>query len=101
MAKLEMQKIELIGLLEESNSIVHRLQRRGVVEICSNNDEELVRVSTQSSIAQFERSISSAESALEILNKYCARKEPILSFLNGRKAVSTETFGEQNQQRCL
>ena len=94
MAKLEMQKIELIGLLEESNSIVHRLQRRGVVEICSNNDEELVKVSTQSSIAQFERSISSAESALEILNKYCARKEPILSSLNGRKAVSTETFGE-------
>ena len=41
MAKLKMKKIELIALLTDSKKIIELLQRRGVVEIVKNSDEEL------------------------------------------------------------
>ena len=74
MAKLRMQKIEMIALLEDSQKIVERLQRRGVMELIRSDDEDIVSLNTNSSVAQFERNILTANSALEYLQKYCGTK---------------------------
>ena len=63
MAKLRMQKIEMIALLEDSQKIVERLQRRGVMELIRSDDEDIVSLNTNSSVAQFERNILTANSA--------------------------------------
>lgn len=98
MAKLEMQKIEAVALLKDGENIINRLQRRGVVEIYNNEDDELAKISTNASIAGFERSISTAVSALECIGRYCGNKASLLDSLNGRKEISTKKFGELKEQ---
>ena len=70
MSKLQMQKIEIIALYKDSQNVVERLQRRGVVELINIEDERLVKINTNASIAAFERNISTANAALEWLDKY-------------------------------
>ncbi len=94
MAKLQMKKIEMIALLKDSKSIVERLQRRGVMEIHSTENEELLSINTSGVISVFDRNITVANDALSLLKNRSSKKEPMLGFLNGRKAVSTEKFGE-------
>lgn len=90
-----MQKIEIIALLEDSKNLIERMQRRGVVEIIDIDDEELVKLNTNLSVAQFERSINAAESALLYIEKYCEKKDSVFDLLNGRKAMSTNEFSKQ------
>lgn len=97
MAKLRMQKIEMIALLEDSQKIVERLQRRGVMELIRSDDEDIVSLNTNSSVAQFERNILTANSALEYLQKYCGTKGSLFDSLNGRKALTTDKFAENKQ----
>ncbi len=97
MAKVKMQKIEMIALLKDSKSIVERLQRRGVMEIHKTEDSQLLSLNTNGIIAQFERNMLSAQNALEILNRYSNKKESLLQSLNGRRAVSTDKFGENKE----
>ena len=40
MAKLKMMKIELLALLEDSKKIIDLLQRKGVVELTDEEQEE-------------------------------------------------------------
>ncbi len=97
MAKVKMQKIEMIALLKDSKSIVERLQRRGVMEFFKSDDEGLITVDTNSIINQFDRNIESAKNALDILNKYSNKKASMFESLNGRKAVTTDEFGEKKE----
>lgn len=95
MAKCKMQRIEIAALLSDSKRIVERLQRRGVVEICDNSDEKLVRVSTQATIAVFEKNLNLAVQAREILAKYLPAKASLLDSLKGKREISTDAFGRQ------
>ena len=97
MAKVQMQKIEMIALLKDSKSIVERLQRRGVMEIYHASDNELLSLNTNGIIAQFDRNLLSAKNALELLNRYSNKKASMLELLNGRKAVSTDKFAESKE----
>ncbi len=94
MSKVEMRKIEIVALNRDRKKIIERLQRRRAVEISEISDERLSKIKTDSNIAAFERNLSNAVSALECLNRYTAFKAPLLSELNGRKAVSTKDFAK-------
>lgn len=94
MAKLQMQKIEMIALLKDSKSIVERLQRRGVMEIHSTDNDDLLKINTTGIISVFERNLYTAQNALVLLNIRNNRKESMLSSLKGRKSVSTDRFAE-------
>ena len=98
MAKLQMQKIEMIALYKDSQNIIERLQRRGVLELLNEEDENLIKLNTNASVAQFERHINTAVSALEHLEHYCGTKASIFDSLNGRKAMSTSQFAEQKEE---
>ena len=50
-----MKKVELIALLTDSKKIIEFLQRRGVVEISSNDDEELDTTNVTAIVGEFEK----------------------------------------------
>lgn len=95
MAKLKMQKIEIIGFLADSKKILERLQRRGAVEITDINDENLIKINTQTSISNFEKNLSTAKSALECLLKYSPQKSYLFDGLNGRRTITTDEFAKR------
>lgn len=99
MAKLAMQRIEIVALIEDRKKLIERLQRRGIVEICDNQSENLARMNTEASISQFEKGIHSAILAKEILEEFAPAKKSLLSALNGRRIIDTATFGQSVEQR--
>lgn len=98
MAKLQMQKIEIVALLEDSQNLIERLQRRGVVELYDDDDEGSVKLNTNAITAQFDRSIGTASAALELVRKYSNEKPSMFDALNGRKAISTDNFAENKKR---
>lgn len=94
MAKLKMKKIELIALLTDSKKIIELLQRRGIVEICSNTDDELFKTNVTSVVSSFEKFKVTAVQALEILDKYAPQKKTFADMLNGRTEVDKHDFGK-------
>jgi len=98
MAKVRMKKIELIAPLTDSKKIIELLQRRGVVEICRIEDEELSSASVSSITGTFEKFRTNAVQALEILEKYAPEKPSLTDMLEGRKEVGTEAFSSKTVQ---
>lgn len=94
MAKLKMKKIELIALLTDSKKIIELLQRRGIVEICSNTDDELFKTNVTSVVSSFEKFKVTAIQALEILDRYAPEKKALADMLNGRTEVDKHDFGK-------
>ncbi|MBR1824820.1 MAG: V-type ATP synthase subunit I [Ruminococcus sp.] len=95
MSKLKMKKIELIAMLTDSKKIIELLQRRGVVEICSNNDDELMDTNVTAVVGEFEKFRSTAAQALDILELYEPEKGSITDMFGGRTEVATDTFGKE------
>ena len=98
MAKLAMKKIEIVALLCDSKNIIERLQRRGVVELTNISDENLVKLNTSSSIAGFEKNLSLAKNAYEIIKSHYDAKKSPLSFLEGRKSMTTADFAKETKK---
>lgn len=94
MAKLKMKKIELIALLTDSKKIIELLQRKGIVEICSNTDDELFKTNVTSVVSSFEKFKVTAIQALEILDRYAPEKKALADMLNGRTEVDKHDFGK-------
>lgn len=95
MAKLKMQKIELIALLTDSKKIIELLQRRGIVELLANSDEELSRTNVAAVVGEFEKFRSTAVQALEILDRYAPEKSSITEMFSGRTEVLVDNFGRE------
>lgn len=95
MAKLKMKKIELIALLTDSKKIIELIQRRGVVEICKNEDDDLPNANVTAIISEFEKFRSSAAAALEIADKYAPEKAGLTSLIEGRRELDTDSFGKE------
>ena len=98
MAKLRMKKIELIALLTDSKKIIELLQRRGVVEICKNTDEELFSTNVSAVTGEFEKFRSTASQALEILEKYSPEQGSITDMFGGRTEIEKHAFGKEAMQ---
>jgi V/A-type H+-transporting ATPase subunit I len=95
MAKLRMKKIELIALLTDSKKIIELLQRRGVVELSSINDEELTETNVSAVVGEFEKFRSTVAQALEVLDKYAPEKASITDMFGGRTEVEKHEFGRE------
>lgn len=95
MAKLKMKKIELIALLTDSKKIIELIQRRGVVEICKNQDDDLPGANVNAIIAEFEKFRNTAAMALEITEKYAPEKAGLASMIEGRREIDTDSLGRE------
>lgn len=87
-----MKKVELIALLTDSKKIIEFLQRRGVVEISGNDDEELDTTNVTAIVGEFEKFRSTVAEALEILNKYSPEKKPVTEMFESRTEVNIDTL---------
>lgn len=95
MAKLKMKKIELIAMLTDSKKIIELLQRRGVVEITENNDEELENTNVTAVVGEFDKFRNTAAQALEIIDNYAPEKASLNDLLGGRTEVEKHEFGKE------
>lgn len=93
MAKLKMQKIELIALLTDSKKIIELLQRRGIVELSENTDEELSKTNVAAVVGEFEKFRSTAAQALDVLERYAPEKMSVTDMFSGRTEVPVDDFG--------
>lgn len=102
MAKQKMKKIEIIGLLEDCDALLSRLQRCGVVEISDEDDSRLFKPGTKGTVAELERNISLAKTALEIINKHCGGKSGF-AVLKGKSSVGIGEFSKlsENNDKIL
>lgn len=95
MAKLRMKKIEIIAPLTDGKEIIELLQRRGVVEICGNTDEELDRTNVTAIVGEFEKFRNTVSHALDILDRYAPEKKQLTDMFGGRTEIQKYDFGKQ------
>lgn len=99
MAKLEMSKIEIVGVLSDSKSIVDMLQRDGSVQMISSKECEGVQFNEFSStVSDLERFSSDAKTAIAVINKYSPEKKSLMSSLGGRKELTLGELIEKNER---
>ena len=98
MAKLKMKKIELIAMLTDSKKIIELLQRRGVVEISRNDDEELENTNVAAVVGEFEKFRSTAAQALEIIDTHAPEKVGLADMFSGKTEVEKHEFGREAMQ---
>ncbi len=98
MAKLRMKKIELIAPLTDSKKIIELLQRRGVVELCRNEDEGLEQTSVTTVTGSFDKFRTTVMQALDVLERYEPEKAALTDMLGGRTEVEKHAFGKSAMQ---
>ena len=102
MAKLAMKKIEIISLLADSQGIIERLQRRGVVEPVNIEEENLIKMNVSATVGLFEKNLATVKEAQSILEKYSAGGASLFSSLketlSGRVTYSTAKFAEEKEK---
>lgn len=98
MAKLAMKKLELIAPLTDSKKIIELIQRKGVVELCENTDDELETANVSVVIGEFEKFRVTAVSALDVLDKYAPEKKPLSDMFGGRDEIEKHEFGDKASQ---
>ena len=90
-----MMKLELLALLEDSKKIIDLLQRKGVVELTDEEQEEgLQKFSTAGCVSQFEKYLQTALNAQTVLNKYAPAKKSLLDSFSARKELSVREFDD-------
>ena len=92
-----MCKIELVARLKDSKSVLELLQRRGLVELTSCEDEGLVRLATDEGIRQFSKSVSSLEASLEALDKYAPEKTGLFGAFSPKTEYGTDEFEKKSE----
>ncbi|WP_295217674.1 V-type ATP synthase subunit I [Ruminococcus sp.] len=95
MAKLKMQKIELVALLTDSKKIIELLQRRGILELCNETDDSLVKTNVTSVISEFEKLRNIVVQSLEVLNQRAPEKKSLLDSFSGKREMEKHEFGKE------
>lgn len=100
MAILKIQRISIYALKRDRKPLLELIQRRGVLEISDTIPKDQVFQKMNEDIARsgFEKNISIANEALEILDHYIPKKKSMFSSLNGRKEISIEEYDSFNNK---
>lgn len=101
MAMLQMQRISIYALKRDRKSVLELLQRKGVLEISDSIAEDQVfqKMDVAQVRSSFEKNISLAREASEIVSGYILEKKSILSSFEGRKIVTVEDYNNFNSRR--
>lgn len=96
MAIVPMKHIEIIAMQSDAKKVVDFLQRIGTVDVTErfkdDEDESVALISTQTSIAQFDKSLQTVKRAIELIEQYGNVKHSLLEGFMGRKELSAEEF---------
>lgn len=100
MAVVPMKKIYVYALKKQRKPILELIQRKGIVEVTdlAVEDSLFENMDTSKSVANFDRSILTAQQALETLGQYVPRKKSMFSSLNGPAQLNQEEFASLSAQ---
>lgn len=92
-AKLKMQKIEVISLIEDSKKVIDFLQRKGIVEVSKHEiPDGMYSFDTSYSVAQLQKFLETAEKAREILGAYSEKKGSLIDSFKPLKEMELSKF---------
>lgn len=93
MAKLAMQRLELLAPLEESQAIVDLLQRKGCLELVQYEDAQALNsFATAPMVSQFDKFLQTAAQTQQILKKYAPVKKGLLASFNAREELELPQY---------
>lgn len=94
MAILKMKRIEVLGMLSESKAVIDLIQQNECVEIrdVTEDTEGLFKLSTSSTVSQFEKFTGVATQALETLKGYVEKKGGFLASFAPRPDMTVSDF---------
>ncbi len=94
MAIVPMKRVTIYGLQKQRKAVLEALQRRGVLDVQDTDLQSygFERLETSAQRATFAKAAGNAQTALSILNQYQPEKTSLFGALEGRKAVSLETY---------
>jgi V/A-type H+-transporting ATPase subunit I len=89
-----MKRVVICALRKNRKQILEDLQRRGVVEIADTdlNGGVFHKNDLSDSRAVFEKNVSSARRALEILNRAAPQNQSMLASLEGKKQLTAQQY---------
>ncbi len=90
MAKVELQKVRIVGLRSHYDILIKELQRRGILHIKENPDffESSVEEMKPSRVDDFD--LANVEFAIKFLSPYASKKNKLESILTGGKLIMSE-----------
>lgn len=100
MAVIQMKRVVLCALKKNRKQLLEDLQRRGVVEISDTalEDEVFHKSDLSDSRTLFEKNVSAARRALEILNRAVPQNQSMLAALEGKEQLTAEQYEEFAQR---
>lgn len=102
MAVLQMQRISICALKKDRKEILETLQRMAVMEIndiLDEDDVDFCRTDTAGERMKFEKAASSADQALEILDRKVPQKQSVFAALEGKAFVSRKQYEATAKRR--
>lgn len=94
MAKLQMQRIYIYALKKDRKPVLEKLQQFGVIEVNDiiPEDDIFHKMDVSQTRLGFEKNITAAREAVEIIERYVSEKKSLLASFTGKKAVSMEEY---------
>lgn len=99
MAKLQMQRVSICALKRDRKAVLEKMQKLGVMEVSSIEDEELERLDTQTARQSFDKKTNGIESALTILQTYAPAKTSMFDGLKGKDLIESDEFNPVIEDR--
>lgn len=92
MAKIRLQKFEILALLTESKKLMDYLQKVGVTELQNAEDEALLKYKTDETVAEYLRKSQTAQKAFRLLGETCEIKKSILQKFTDFREIEYSEF---------
>lgn len=90
-----MQQIEILTRLEDGKGVIDLLQQKGTVELRKTEPEKgLTFFETSQSVAQLDRALSVANTALELVNRYVPEKKKLTELFSARRELPLSQYME-------
>ena len=92
MAKVKLQRFQILALLTESKKLMDFLQKTGVTELQNAEDELLYKYDTSETVAKFQRKSEETEKAFRILERTCEIKKSILQKFSDYREIDYSEY---------
>ncbi|MBR3947779.1 MAG: V-type ATP synthase subunit I [Clostridia bacterium] len=92
MAKIKLQRFQIIALLTESKKLMDFLQRTGVTELQNAENEVLIKHDTSETVTELQRKSEVAEKAFRVLERTCEIKKNILQKFSDYREIDYSEY---------
>lgn len=92
MAKIKLQRFQILALLTESKKLMDFLQRTGITELQNAENEVLIKHDTSETVTELQRKSEVAEKAFRVLERTCEIKKNILQKFSDYREIDYSEY---------